>query len=178
MFSQLNVRDETNTHSRLRHSSTGVGAALSSITVRPISAPLAAAVGPVVIMTKPPLVSLPTIPAPRSRLHPFPTPSPQCPSVTLIPTDHQIGHRTGQRKISSLPRRALRACYSDRQTTSPSSPGLQTDNLFSSPQRSVRSVSSERCLSSSGITTPEVFYSLSPDPPPFDALYSRLVELC
>ena len=180
MFSQLNVRDESNTQSRRKHSSAGVGAAVSSITVKPLSAPLATAVRPIVVATRPPPVSLPMTPAPHSRLHPFRTPSPQCPPVTLIPADCRIVHKVSERKILPLPRRSPHVRCSGRQSTSPSTLDFQTehDSLSSSSRRSVRSVSSESYSSSPGFTTPEVLCPLLSDPPPFNALHSQLVGLC
>lgn len=154
MFSQLSVRDKHGhqcQHVRSAHTEE-IGAAVSSITVKPFSAPLFAICRPVEFVTKAAPVPLPTVPAPPTLLHPFRTPSPQAHPVTLIPSNVQK-MSTRRRKVAPLPRRLPPASIESQHNPMRSTPRYFNHRSPSSDSCS-RSSSSE--LSSSVATTPEV----------------------
>lgn len=161
MFSQLSVRD--NHGHQFQHVPSArtqeIGAAVSSITVKPFSAPLFATCRPVEFVTKAVFVPLPTVPAPPTLLHPFRTPSPQAQLVTLIPSTVQKTPRHG-RKVAPLPKRLPQVSIKTKHNLMLSTLDY-SDHRSRSSASSVRSSSSE--LSPSVATTPEVGSPFLPD---------------
>lgn len=165
MFSKLNIRDDQRRPMHSIHIPE-IGAAVASITVKPFSAPLFAFCGPVSFVTKAALDPLPTVPAPRTPLHPFRAPSPGAQPVTLIPSNIRKASKTG-RKVAPLPRRIPQVSIKSKQNLMRSIPDYSSYRSLSSGS-SARSSSPE--LSLSVATTPEVGspfpLSLSDESPP------------
>ncbi|KAI5980668.1 hypothetical protein EDD15DRAFT_2346126 [Pisolithus albus] len=152
MFLRLSVRDD-HSHCQQQHSfhTPTIGAAVSAITTKPLSAPLFATCGPVEFVTKTAFVPLPVVPAPIL-LHPFETPSPQARPVTLIPSSVQKASKHG-RKVAPLPKRLPQVSIKTKHGSMRPTPDYSNHRCQSSAS-SVRSSSSES--SPSVATTPEV----------------------
>lgn len=151
MFSQLSVRDDYD-HRPQMHSTrpSEIGAAIVSTVIKPFSAPLFAACQPVKFVAKAAFAPFPTVPAPRTPLHPFRTPSPQAQPFTLIPSSIQQTSKS-RRKVAPLPKRTPQVSTKIKQDLTLSTPDYSNHR---SPCSSVRSSSSE--LSPSVASSPEV----------------------
>ncbi|KAI5981794.1 hypothetical protein F5J12DRAFT_777028 [Pisolithus orientalis] len=159
IFSKLSVRDDHGRQcqqTRPAHT-LEIGAAVASITVKPFAAPLFATCRTAGFTTKPPLILLPSVLAPRDRLRPFRTLSPRSRPVTLIQPSLQAPFKGG-RKIAPLPKRVPQTSTRNLPHSTPDSLGRHRPSSGSS----MRSSSSES--SSPAATTPEAVSSPLPQP--------------